>query len=68
MRSPDPVTPSTGDDHCLVHHFIRTHGRRPSPDELRALHEHADAARHTVPASAITRAVRRELAKLVSRW
>ena len=37
MRRKDPV-PLTGlDENCLVHHFIRVYGRRPTPRELARL-------------------------------
>jgi len=62
------------DDHCLVHHFIRVHGHRPSAEELYAI-LHADAAtapaspaQHAAMAGGLTAAVRRDVAKLVTRW
>ncbi|MFC7725509.1 hypothetical protein ACFQW6_10350 [Nocardioides sp. GCM10028917] len=64
------------DDQCLIHHFIRVHGRSPHADELDALREQA-----TVPAEQPGKAVpvglavsstahgfRRELARLVHRF
>ncbi|MGF9753759.1 hypothetical protein AAII07_01025 [Microvirga sp. 0TCS3.31] len=65
------------DDHCLVHHFIRMHGRRPTAEELSALRPGPAAIAATAPApppqhtampGGLTAAVRRELAKLVTRW
>jgi hypothetical protein len=62
------------DDHCLVHHFIRTHGRRPSAEELSALQDRAamtvpaSPPQHTPVAGELMAAVRREVAKLVNRW
>lgn len=60
------------DDHCLIHHFIRAHGRVPSADELRALREQG-----TVPdeqprqGGGVSRTpapgLRRELARLMHR-
>lgn len=29
-------------DPCLVHHFIRVHGRRPDADELSEIERHTD--------------------------
>ena len=71
MRPTDPVEPAVF-DHCLVHQFIRTHGRRPTGEELRALQERADVVppvviRPRASASAGLSGVRRELSKLVNR-
>lgn len=39
MNTIDPSSPDDYDEHCLVHHFIRSTGRRPTADELRALRQ-----------------------------
>lgn len=71
MRATDPVEPAGLDDHCLVHQFIRTHGRRPTTEELRAL-AGLTVAPAVVPRPGTTRSrglsgVRRELARFVHR-
>ncbi|WP_210651628.1 hypothetical protein [Nocardioides sp. SYSU D00065] len=72
--TPDPV-PGYGpmalspDEHCAVHHFIRRHGRRPTADEL-ALELQGPGAgeRSAAPRPALlTRMLRRDVARLVSR-
>lgn len=79
MLSTDPVAPLALDDHCLVHHFIRTHGRRPDPDELEALVRRAtggvatarsgDGAAGTQRRTGVVAGtLRKELARFVNRW
>ncbi|GAA5116614.1 hypothetical protein GCM10023339_25680 [Alloalcanivorax gelatiniphagus] len=68
MRRSVPVHLSP-DEHCAVHHFIRVHGRRPTPDELRR--ELEDGERH-LPAhvgspGALVSALRREVARVLVR-
>ncbi|GAA1435034.1 hypothetical protein GCM10009641_30060 [Mycobacterium cookii] len=70
--SSDELTPlATAEDHCLVHHFIRQHGRRPTAEELTALAPPVvvPAARPPGDAQAhgLVRAVRRDVARLLSR-
>ena len=72
MHAPDPGEPAGLDDHCLVHQFIRTHGRRPTAEELRTLGDRPVEAPPVVqpPRSTTSRAlsgVRRELARFVHR-
>jgi hypothetical protein len=69
MHTNDPSTPDVYDEHCLVHHFIRTTGRRPTVDELRALREQPSVPRPrgAVVADAIPQALRREVARLIHR-
>ena len=68
MRSHDVDAPEPV-EHCMIHQFIRLHGRRPSPEELAALHGRARPA----PALGLlvqhgsTRAIRRVIAQIVSR-
>ncbi len=70
MRSTDPVEPTGLDDHWLVHQFIRTHGRRPTAEELRTLQERAElvapVSRPRTRTSGMT-GVRREIARFVNR-
>jgi hypothetical protein len=66
------VEPVTAEDHCLVHHFIRTHGRRPSASELQLLRRRmpvpqARAVPSWAPAMPVLGVLRRGVAKLVSR-
>ena len=76
MRSTDPVEPTGLDDHCLVHQFIRIHGRRPTAEELSSLADGAVAvpprvppvvppARRSTPGA--VSGLRRELARLINR-
>jgi hypothetical protein len=72
MNTDQQPAPDGYDDQCLVHHFIRAHGRRPKPDELRALREEvvvaAGHSREDGPtASTSHHGLRRELARLVHR-
>lgn len=75
MSSPERggyVEPVTSEDHCLVHHFIRTHGRRPSASELQLLRRRMPVPQaRAVPTRATAKPVlgllRRSAAKLVSR-
>ena len=55
------------DDHCLVHHFIRIFGYRPSADQLQALRESGLVARvrHDSPPLNLPRVVRRQAARLI---
>ena len=59
--------------HCLVHHFIRAHGRRPTLDELadlRALSPEpprVPGPRHAAAPPGLARSWRREVARLVHR-
>ena len=60
------------DDHCLIHHFIRAHGRVPRADELRALRAQGTvSAEHPRQGRAVSstaaHGLRRELARLVHR-
>ena len=66
LEQPDP--PSLG-DHQLIHHFIRTSGRRPSPSELAALRARDVTRRsHRVGARlTFAQVLRREAARLVHR-
>jgi hypothetical protein len=72
MSSDELTSPAQAEDHCLVHHFIRTHGRRPTADELADL----VGTRVAPPAPRVSdaargpsrlHAMRREVASLVSR-
>jgi hypothetical protein len=72
MNTDQQLAPDGYDDQCLVHHFIRAHGRRPQPDELRAVREEVVvAAGHPREdgraASTSHHGLRRELARLVHR-
>ncbi|MBD3927434.1 hypothetical protein IEZ26_22620 [Nocardioides cavernae] len=70
-----PVSPTFSDefddDHCVVHQFIRRHGRSPTPEEVIALRSSAVAtgARATADdeRSALTQVVRREVVRLIHR-
>jgi hypothetical protein len=71
--SAEPVASPDAADQCLVHHFIRSHGRRPTETELTRLRLDL-AARVPVPAprrsstpAGLLPALRREVARLVSR-
>jgi hypothetical protein len=60
------------DDHCLVHHFIRTHGRRPTADELAGITATvvvppAPRSATEMPAPSLVHTMRREVARLVNR-
>ncbi|HEV2797924.1 MAG TPA: hypothetical protein VGV65_09920 [Nocardioides sp.] len=57
------------DDHCLVHHFIRATGRRPTDDELVALRQQPRVPRPRDPVvtGVLTQTVRREVARLILR-
>lgn len=73
MDIDDPSGAAAPDDHCLVHHFIRTHGRTPDADELRLLRQ-SWAASAAVPGPrpaadhpAFPQALRREVARLIHR-
>lgn len=78
MLAPELGSPAAPDDHCLVHHFIRTHGRRPSADELMSLRGGGAAVPPVVPPvvptvhaatpAAVAQALRREVARLLARW
>ena len=70
--SSDELTPlATAEDHCLVHHFIRRHGRRPTAEELAALEAPIGVPAPRLPRDAQTHglahALRREVARLVAR-
>lgn len=60
-------------DHCLVHHFIRAHGRRPTRPELDDLRARASESprvpgpRHAAAPAGLARSWRREVARLVHR-
>jgi hypothetical protein len=73
MRPDDRVEPAGLDEQCLIHHFIRAYGRRPSTEELSAFRS-AGATRaptpsrqHMAMSGALAGTVRREFAKLVTR-
>lgn len=78
MSGPHPTILASIDDHCLIHHFIRLHGRAPSTDELAALRNgetaptldarlaQADPVRPAAPGG-LNRGVRREIARLINR-
>ncbi|WP_210503957.1 hypothetical protein [Nocardioides xinjiangensis] len=69
MRRAEPVhiVPGlTPDEHCAVHHFIRVHGRRPTPAELRRELSAVEPQR-AASAVAVAGAVRREVARLLAR-
>ena len=64
--------PVTDEDHRLVHQFIRASGRRPTTAELDALRDHGAVVRgaqprHAASAPGLAVALRREVARLVSR-
>jgi hypothetical protein len=64
----DQSAPAPHDDHCLVHHFIRTHGRRPDDDELQALRERVAVPRpRRSGPPLLSQALRREAARLIQR-
>jgi len=68
MRSVDVDAPGPV-DHCLIHQFIRVHGRRPSREELAALYgqpRSRPAGNMRVP-HVSTRSIRRAIAQMVSR-
>ena len=69
MHTADQSTPDQYDDHCLVHHFIRATGRRPTADELVALRRqpHVPRPRDEVVPGALSHAPRREVARLIHR-
>jgi hypothetical protein len=60
------------DDHCLVHHFIRANGRRPSADELLTLSKQLLVSagpdhRRGQSSGSLPQALRREVARLIHR-
>ncbi|NYE37622.1 hypothetical protein F4692_002755 [Nocardioides cavernae] len=73
MTTMPPQTPgrSAGtEDHCLVHQFIRTHGRRPTDAELEdmgASTAGSTPGRHLAAPSGLAWLLRREVARLVHR-
>ena len=67
MRRAVPTSLSP-DEHCAVHHFIRVHGRRPTPEELVREIGATPGARLSAPTgSALTDRLRRRLAGVLSR-
>jgi hypothetical protein len=73
MRPSDPVHLAphlSPDEHCAVHHFIRVHGRRPTPEELRRELEGSDRYQptHAGPAGSLVSALRREVARVLVRF
>jgi len=69
MRRAVPISLSP-DEHCAVHHFIRVHGRRPTPDELREACRTSPDARPPTPAgstASLADGFRRSLAQLLAR-
>jgi len=72
MRTDDQFPTDDLDAHCWVHHFIRTHGRRPTDQELQALRDSAAGPpmprpRRAAVSETLPGAVRRELARLIQR-
>jgi hypothetical protein len=71
MSTTGPARPVSAEEHCLVHHFIRAHGRRPTADELDELVRRAVVVpaprRHAATAPSLAQSLRRELARLVGR-
>ena len=66
-RTDVPLVPAAV-DHCLVHHFIRNHGRRPLPTELAMLEGCPGGRSAEQPdGSALARATLRRVAQLVHR-
>jgi hypothetical protein len=57
------------DDTCLTHQFIRKYGRRPTPDELRAMRNGpaVPRPRDTSSPLSLPRALRREMARVIHR-
>ncbi|MCF6379923.1 hypothetical protein L2K70_20105 [Nocardioides KLBMP 9356] len=58
------------DDTCLTHHFIRTQGRRPTPDELQALRDGPLVPRPRHPSDpplSFPRTLRRQVARAIHR-
>jgi len=69
---PAARTQPVGLERSLVHHHIRTEGRRPTAEELRALREDGPKHRAVVPAprklppASLPAVVRREVARLIN--
>ncbi|CAN0425830.1 unnamed protein product [Phaeothamnion confervicola] len=65
------IRPAVAQDHCLVHPFIRRHGRRPTAEELADLVGTtvvpAPRASRDGQAHGLVHALRREVARLVAR-
>jgi hypothetical protein len=60
------------DDHCVVHLFIRRHGRGPTPEEIAGLWSTVGTDTLAVAGSsrlraALTQVVRREVVRLTNR-
>jgi hypothetical protein len=68
MHITDQSTPDE-DDHCLVHHFIRATGRRPTADELLDLRQQPRVPRpgYVAVTGVLSRVVIREFARLIHR-
>ena len=69
-----PISPTFSDefddDHCVVHQFIRRHGRSPTPEEVSALRSGTVATGARAAASdraraVLTQVVRREVVRLI---
>ncbi len=69
MHTTEQPTPVDYDEHCLVHHFIRATGRRPTADELVALGQqpHVSRPRDAAVTGVLSQVVRREVARLIHR-
>jgi hypothetical protein len=68
MRRAVPISLSP-DEHCAVHHFIRVHGRRPTPEELRQQVQTylGGVPAPAGPSTAVASGLRRRLARALSR-
>src|SRR4051794_22981644 len=71
MRRDHTLQYTAVDDRCLVHHFIRIHGRQPTVEELLALRDRPPGMRAGAPPPQLGRSsvpigMRREVAKFPS--